>query len=187
MRHFATEEQVLASLVDVFRTHGYEGASLAAISRATGLARASLYHRFPNGKEEMAAAVMRYARSWLESHALAPLRDESRSPRERIEAMARELDAFYDSGRRSCLLEALSLGERGSPLSKMARSLLQLWVGEMARLLERAGLGSREAAARAEDAVVRIEGALVVARVQDDPKPFQRVLQSLPTQLLDVV
>ncbi len=52
-----TEEELLDRLTSVFRTHGFEGASLSLISKATGLQRASLYHRFPGGKEEMAKAV----------------------------------------------------------------------------------------------------------------------------------
>ena len=48
---------VLPALTEVFRTHGYEGASLALISRHTGLGKGSLYHFFPGGKEEMAAEV----------------------------------------------------------------------------------------------------------------------------------
>ena len=44
------EDELLDRLTDVFRTYGYEGASLSKISEATGLQRASLYHRFP-GRE----------------------------------------------------------------------------------------------------------------------------------------
>ncbi len=53
------ENQLLDRLTGVFRLHGYEGASLSRIAKATGLQRASLYFRFPGGKEEMAEAVLR--------------------------------------------------------------------------------------------------------------------------------
>ena len=49
---------VLPMLGEVFREHGFEGASLAAITARTGLGKGSLYHFFPGGKEEMAAAVL---------------------------------------------------------------------------------------------------------------------------------
>ncbi|WP_164094666.1 TetR family transcriptional regulator, partial [Serratia marcescens] len=45
-------------LGEVFREHGYEGASLAVIGARTGLGKGSLYHAFPGGKEEMASAVL---------------------------------------------------------------------------------------------------------------------------------
>ena len=53
-----TREEAIAQLSKVFRQYGYEGATLARLSAATGLRKASLYHHFPKGKEKMAAAVL---------------------------------------------------------------------------------------------------------------------------------
>lgn len=178
------EQEIVATLTDVFRTYGYEGASLSIIAEATGLARASLYHRFPGGKAEMAEAVMSRAQAWLESEALAPLRDESLPPRERIRMMAAHLDGFYQSGTKSCLLDALSIGEPGSPLRQLTRGALDLWAGEIAAAVVAAGFRRAEATKRAERAIALIQGALVVARVREDPAPFRRVLAELPEQLL---
>jgi TetR/AcrR family transcriptional repressor of lmrAB and yxaGH operons len=57
-RAVATRPDIIPALAEVFREHGYEGASLALLGDATGLGKGSLYHFFPNGKEEMAAAVL---------------------------------------------------------------------------------------------------------------------------------
>ena len=76
------EDELLDRLTCVFRTHGFEGASLSLISKATGLQRASLYHRFPGGKEEMANAVLERAWTWLNKKALFPLTG-SGTPQER--------------------------------------------------------------------------------------------------------
>ena len=57
------KEEVVARLMKVFRREGYEGASLSRLSEATGLGRSSLYHHFPRGKEDMAAAVLDLARA----------------------------------------------------------------------------------------------------------------------------
>ena len=53
----AERADALPALGEVFREHGFEGASLALIGERTGLGKGSLYHFFPGGKEEMAAAV----------------------------------------------------------------------------------------------------------------------------------
>lgn len=179
-----TDEEILATLTDVFRTHGYEGASLKIISQETGLARASLYHRFPEGKAQMAEAVMGRALSWLDGQALVPLRDESLSAHERIHGMLVELDAFYESGAKSCLLDAMSIGEEGSPLRGLARGALELWTESLTQAVATAGFEIDEAARRAEEAIVMLEGALVVSRVREDPAPFRRVLAELPERLL---
>lgn len=178
------DQQLLSRLTEVFRRYGYEGASLSALSSATGLARASLYHRFPRGKSEMAEYVMRGTQAWLREQALAPLRDTSLRPAERVRAMARQLDAFYGSGTKSCVLDALSIGEAGAPLRRLVRGALDLWSRDLAATVRAAGFTEREAAARAERALTLLQGALVVARVRSDPAPFQRVIDELPEVLL---
>ena len=67
------KEEVSQRIFGVFRTYGYEGATLARISVATGLGRASLYHYYPGGKDDMAREVLGTARGWLESNVVAAL------------------------------------------------------------------------------------------------------------------
>ena len=54
-----SREEIVLALFDLFRRAGYEGVSIGEISAATGLGRSSLYHYFPGGKADMAAAVIR--------------------------------------------------------------------------------------------------------------------------------
>ena len=69
-----TENQLLERLTRVFQDHGYQGASLSLIAEATGLGRASLYHRFPGGKTDMAVAVLdRRSRSWFSVILVVPM------------------------------------------------------------------------------------------------------------------
>ncbi len=178
-----TEPELLNRLTEVFRTHGYEGASLSKISEATGLQRASLYHRFPGGKAEMAEAVLNRASEWLEKHALKSL-TESGPPDGRLRQMARKLDEFYEGGKQSCLLDALSFGVEKGALRDHQRVAMEAWVDAIATMLRESGLPRRTARERAEDAVIRIQGSLVMARATGDPKPFRRTLRNLPQDLL---
>jgi len=57
--------EILVGLATVFRSRGYEGASLKELAEATGLKKASLYYRFPNGKQEMAEAVLNHIDDWV--------------------------------------------------------------------------------------------------------------------------
>ena len=45
-----SEIEVDAELARMFRRHGFSGVTLADFERQTGMARASLYYRFPQGK-----------------------------------------------------------------------------------------------------------------------------------------
>src|SRR5689334_15238098 len=89
------KQEVLDRLTAAFRQFGYDGASLARLSKATGLGRSSLYHYFPNGKEDMAAAVLANAGARFEETVLAPLRAKDAPPRERLTRMVAGLAAFY--------------------------------------------------------------------------------------------
>lgn len=178
-----TEPQLLDRLTGVFRTHGYEGASLSKISQATGLQRASLYHRFPRGKAEMAEAVLNQAGEWLKARALQPL-VESGAPEERLRRMAEALDEFYGGGTQSCLLDALSFGVEEGGIRDHQKAAMEAWVNAIATLLSESGIEPRTAQERAEDAVIRIQGSLVMARAARNPMPFRRTLRTLPRDLL---
>jgi hypothetical protein len=58
------------------------------------------------------------------------------------------------------------------------------WIDALAKVLTDARLPARQARERAEDAVIRIEGALILAGGLGDPAPFRRLLKRLPQDLL---
>ena len=103
----AEAEKVIGSLISVFRNHGFEGASLSRFTEASGLIKASLYHRFPNGKEQMALAALTEVGRIFSTHVLAPV-DFEEAPLQRLKLVANRLDEFYEGGTQACLLETLS-------------------------------------------------------------------------------
>ena len=64
-RTVAERSDVIPVLAEIFREHGFEGASLSIIGEKTGLGKGSLYHFFPGGKEEMAASVLHEIDTWF--------------------------------------------------------------------------------------------------------------------------
>ena len=58
MRSADQREDLLPQVAEVFRESGYDGTSISRITEKTGLGKGSLYHFFPGGKAEMAAAVL---------------------------------------------------------------------------------------------------------------------------------
>ena len=176
------DTQLMDRLTEVFRLHGYEGASLSRIADATGLQRASLYYRFPGGKEEMAEAVLAQADHWFASHILAPLSDQG-EPADRVRRMAQRLGEFYGGGSASCLLDSLSLGEAANPLQDHVQRSFAAWLDALTGISREAGAKPALARRRSEEALMQIQGALVLARATGDRKPFRRVLAGLPALL----
>lgn len=170
-----SREQVLDRLLDAFRSDGFDGASLAALSTATGLGRSSLYHYFPGGKAEMGLAVLDRLDAVLEPALLAPLRAPG-SPQDRVDAMVEVVRAFYDDGRKACLLERMVASTDRATFARPLARAFGRWIEALAAVGADAGLDPGVARERAEDAVVRVEGALIVAAATGDPAVFGRAL-----------
>jgi AcrR family transcriptional regulator len=178
-----SDEDLLQMLSRLFQDHGYDGASLSRIMQSTGLVKASLYHRFAGGKEEMAAAVLaRVSRTFAEV-LLAPL-GEADDPAARLRETGDRLAKFYGSGGRPCLLDTMTLNQENAALRDLARGALEYWLDAFARFARECGLAPEAARQQAEDAVAAIEGGLVLARVSGDRGAFLRAIESLPDRLM---
>jgi AcrR family transcriptional regulator len=171
----AERAEILPALGEVLREHGFEGASLALIGARTGLGKGSLYHFFPGGKEEMAAAVLDEVDGWFQAHIFAPLRAEPDAARG-IARMFKAVDAYFRSGRRVCLVGALALTDSRDLFARRIRGYFADWTDALADALIRAGHDRKRAHALAEETVAAIQGALVLARAMHDPALFQRAL-----------
>jgi TetR/AcrR family transcriptional repressor of lmrAB and yxaGH operons len=178
-----SDEDLIGALTDVFRTHGYEGASLSQISEATGLEKASLYHRFPGGKEDMVAAVISHISRWFQDYVFKPLEASGR-PAQKVRLVAQRLRELYGEGRKSCILDTLSLPGGGPALRGAVRGALKAWLQAFSNIAREAGASGAEARQRAERAIIEIEGSLVLARALGDRKPFFRVMDRLPELLV---
>ena len=176
-------KQVLRSLGEVFRAHGYEGASLTLITESTGLGKGSLYHLFPDGKQQMAAEVLAEIDTWFELNIFAPLR-RSDDPARAIAEMMAGVDEYFHSGNRVCLVGMIALGSSRDAFAVKVDDYFARWQTALALQLRRSGLSNSQAQRRAEDALLTIQGALVLARARNDTKIFRRALTDLTKRLL---
>lgn len=67
-------EELLNALLQVFSAKGFEGASLAELASASSRSKASLYHHFPGGKQQMIEVLVERCRQALDVLAFDPLR-----------------------------------------------------------------------------------------------------------------
>src|SRR6201987_1091094 len=174
---------LLAALAEVFREHGFEGASIALISERTGLGKGSLYHFFPGGKEEMAGAVLGEIESLFTTHIFAPLQWDPEAV-SAIDRMFRAVVEYFDSGRRVCLVGAFALATSRDRFAKQVRSYFRMWKEALATALVRIGRDKPAAEQLAEEALAVIQGSLVLARALDDRAVFARSMTRLRERLV---
>ena len=178
VREIAERRDAIAALAEVFREHGYSGSSLAEITQQTGLGKGSLYHFFPDGKREMAEAVLEDVTRWFTEHVFKALQDPA-APANAIDHMFEAVDQYFRSGERTCLLGAFALGDAREQFEAPINQYFGTWTEALAEALQRTGFTHKKAKETAEEVVVGIQGALVVARSRQDPQVFARTLKRL--------
>jgi AcrR family transcriptional regulator len=169
---------VVPQLAEVFRTYGYEGASLARITEGTGLGKGSIYNFFPGGKDEMAAAVLSEIDGWFREQVFHPLR-EAADARRGVTMMFDAVSRYFESGRKVCLVGVFALGHERDRFALKVQAYFAEWVQALAVVLERGGRDPESALALAEEVVGGIQGALVLARAANEPELFMRALARL--------
>ena len=174
---------LLPLISEVFRSHGYEGATLALIGKATDLGKGSLYHFFPGGKAQMAAEVLTEIDHWFEVNIFVPLR-ESEDPALAIAEMTAGVDRYFRSGHRVCLVGVIALGASRDVFANQVQDYFSRWNDALVLTLRRAGFRAGVARRRAADALLTIQGALVLARALDDVKVFGQAMADMKARLL---
>lgn len=180
------DDELYDRLAEVFRVAGFEGASLSDLAQTAQLRRASLYHRFPQGKAQMAEAVLGRVER-LFRWAVEPMSEPMSTERDLttgIVMAAERISSLYGGGVLPCVMDTLSLSGTPDAVRAKATAVAELWVSAMATAAQRAGQPATEARRRAEDAFARIEGGLVFGRLFGDASAFERALAELPRQLL---
>lgn len=174
---------VVRALAGVFRKRGFEGASLSVIQREAGVGRGSLYHFFPEGKTDMARAVLEQVGEWFEERVFVPLRTATDATTA-VEAMSKEVSEYFISRERVCLFAAMALGEDQGIFTGVIRSYFTDWVDALTAALRSGGLPPQESADRALDAVAAIQGGLILARAYDDDETLLGIVARTEQHLL---
>ncbi|PWG63518.1 TetR/AcrR family transcriptional regulator [Spiribacter halobius] len=173
---------VLPLLSELFREHGFEGTTLALISQRTGLGKGNLYHLFPGGKQEMAEAVLAGIDAWFEEHVFTPL-EQAESLESGLAHMFDAVAEYFREGHRICLVGAFALSDTRDRFPDRVQAYFGRWIEVVQRVLGRAGIAPEPALCLAEEVVLRVQGALVLARARRQPVLFRRALDRLREDL----
>lgn len=168
---------LVEALLDVFRSRGYEGATLSLLADVTGLKKSSLYHRFPAGKDDMVKAVVLYVSKLLHEHIITPLLDSTAPADKRFNTMIDSINAFYNDGRKNCILNVLNLGNTCSEIKELLNEDYNDWLSAIIKIGEQIGLSTNDAELKAKHFLIVVEGALVIQRVTSNPTTFKNSLE----------
>ncbi|HVE09899.1 MAG TPA: TetR/AcrR family transcriptional regulator [Paraburkholderia sp.] len=173
-----SRNEIVDRLFAVFQRRGFDGASLTELSRATGLGKSSLYHHFPDGKAQMAQAVLDRANEVIDSEILQVAQMPG-SLKTRIRKIIAILDRVYDSGRAPCVLAGLATSTLAGEVQQGLRKAFGNWGEALEALAKESGMSPVRARHFAEDWIARLQGALIMQAATGDAAPFTRALNSL--------
>lgn len=179
----SARDEIVLVLFDLFRRAGYDAVSIADISSATGLGKSSLYHHFPGGKPDMAEAVADFARAHLRKSVFDGLAAEGPLAK-KLAAMTDFVSKMYEGGGAPCLIASMMISPNAGPRAiDTVKAIIADWIDALAGALRRDGAPAATARKRATDAVIAIQGALVVARATGERKIFDDTMKAMRRSL----
>lgn len=179
------DDVLIERLGRTFKDVGFEGASMSMLSSASGLTKSSLYHRFPDGKEQIAEEVLKHTRMFLDNEVF-PILTGSLPAHLKMDLFASAMSNIYQKGAESCLLNMLSPPRHepngcGKAIAETFHQLLKC----LTNVAKESGATDESARNRAEQVLIELQGALVVARGISDLNIFTRMLNRLPSIVLE--
>ena len=149
-----------------------DGASLSEILKASGAPRGSIYHHFPEGKEELVLAALALAGEQA-NVALSGLRGQ---PATKI------AEAFINLWRvilsrsglsAGCAVVAVTVAARRPSLLAAAGAVFRGWREMLADLLSEGGVARARAPGLAVGLIAACEGAVALARAEQSIEVFE--------------
>jgi TetR/AcrR family transcriptional regulator, lmrAB and yxaGH operons repressor len=178
MADSTTKLELIAILDDVFRRRGYEGATLAELSAACGLGKASLYHHFPGGKDEMARVLLHRAVAELNTLAYRHL-DRPAPWNQRLAGFVDGFATYCADGTRNCLVAEFTATAARVKFENEIEQQAGEWLRKLTAAFSETGVSEKRARRRARELLSTLYGALVLARLLNDPKPFRQMIRRL--------
>jgi TetR/AcrR family transcriptional repressor of lmrAB and yxaGH operons len=167
-------ESLISAASGLFQRQGYAGTGLAEILAESGAPRGSLYHYFPEGKEEVGEEAVREAGAIAAQRfrdAGARLGDPRKLALAYGRAMAETLEGSGFS--RGCPIATVVLecGPGSARIAAAASDVFASWCAVWTELLVQSGIAAPRAAVLAELVLSSVQGAMIFARVRRSTEP----------------
>ncbi|GAA1942695.1 TetR/AcrR family transcriptional regulator [Microbacterium deminutum] len=170
--------RMIDTAVVLLAKHGYQATSFSTVLEASGAPRGSIYHHFPDGKDQLIGEAVRVAGD----RAIALLDSlEGRGPIDIAHGflqMWRALLVATDT-RVGCSVLAVTVSAPTAQLRDAAGAAFAGWRGRLAELLVAGGAERSEADRFAALLIAGSEGAVVMARASGSLEPFDTVADQL--------
>ena len=176
--------EIMEGLLQVLRAKGYDGASLSDLATASGLKKASLYHRFPGGKQEMTRAVLDYVGEWVGANILDVLVEGNKTTKERLESALANIDKLYNRGKSICIFRALTTHTGLELFGQQIQAGMEMYIDAFAQLGRELQMDPTKARKEALQTLIDIQGGLIVSKGLQQEHIFEQTLEGIRERYL---
>ncbi len=170
--------RMVASAVSLLARRGLQATSFSEVLEHSGAPRGSVYHHFPEGKDQMIGSALDAAGD----RAIELLDRKAGSSAEEIASwflhIWREVlvRGKFEAG---CAVLAVAVAADSPELLDHTARVFRTWRRRLSELLEQGGLDAGDAARFAAVLVAASEGAVVLSRAEQSLEPFDLVAEQL--------
>jgi len=181
-----TRTRMISAMTTLLQEQGYNASGVSEILEASHAPKGSLYHHFPGGKVQLAAAAVDESRQRI-MHTLQTLKNSGRDPVRTIETFVnlyiRQMQTSDFA--HGCPVATVTLETAASVdlLQTGARQFFDELAGFITTILSERGLEHATAATQAVIIISIIEGALILSRAQRSTQPLVTARDFITTQL----
>ncbi len=171
---------MVRSAASLIRTRGVNATSLSEVLADSGAPRGSIYHHFPEGKEQLAQDAIRWTSERVLAHLRAGAAVTPSDVLKRFIDMWRQV-VLTSRGTAGCVVAGVAIdteaGEAGQ--IDLVRSTFRSWTAVLAEQLRAVGVPSGRATSIALATLAGMEGALILCRAEGNAKPLDTVAEEL--------
>ena len=176
------KKRMIEGTVNLLAHRGLAATSFSEVLELTGAPRGSLYHHFPDGKDQLVASAVGLAgdRAMGFLNALAG--------QSALEVTLRFLHLWREVLTRSqlkagCAVLAVTVATDSPDLRQKTAEVFRGWRETLAELLEKGGLAPAKASGFAALMIASTEGAVVLSRAEQSLDSFELVAEQLLDRL----
>lgn len=174
-----TRIELAACAAQFFAQQGYHGTSTQEIAQHCQIRKASLFHHYKT-KEDIALAAIKYVHDQCAEHIFKWAADTNADTEERISNFLQACENFFSERVEGLLptLLGLELGD-AHVFTQAVEGYFQAWIDSVVKLLQPLHADAEHIQQLAQQSVTRIQGHLVVARIQQNQQQFSELSNEL--------
>ena len=180
----SSREKMVEATLCLLRSQGLRATGINLIVQESGAPRGSLYHHFPDGKNQLVIEALRAAGAVVErkiADVLDTNADTAVALKKYMDSYARDIrESDYERG---CPVGNVALDAAASDpaIRAVCNEIFAAWAALISGRLKLDGLAKPEADSMAEFVIGSIEGALILCRAQRSTGPLSRVAKRMET------